>query len=190
MNIRYLLVFAIVCGSFVFSLVGREAPDRPPTDLKALVSQLESMHKVNSSPHLIQPMVVVLCRIPTRSEESRTHESPHRGYYIDVYVNEIGREAMMESTIPKYPVGTVIIKEKFPWSEEDDPATSTKDVELYTIMIKRETGYNPACGDWEFGAINGDFSDSEVGKLSSCMRCHRKNPEMDFVFRDDYLQID
>ena len=36
--------------------------------------------------------------------------NPHEVKYISAYVNQIGRKAMMEQAVPKFPAGSVIVK--------------------------------------------------------------------------------
>ncbi|HXB59867.1 MAG TPA: hypothetical protein VNU95_09890, partial [Candidatus Acidoferrales bacterium] len=54
--------------------------------------------------------------------------------------------------------------------------------ELFTGMIKREVGYNPECGNWEFFTLPGDASKiSARGKIQNCMECHKAYKSSDFV---------
>jgi hypothetical protein len=48
-------------------------------------------------------------------------------------------------------------------------------------MQKREAGYFPAGGDWEFVVVGRDGRVEARGKLESCARCHAEAP-VDFVF--------
>lgn len=160
-----------------------------------LIENIENMTKVNDTPYLIKPIVISLCRMASEIDFSKKINAPHEHMAINVYVNSIGKNVMTKAEKPIYPIGTVIIKEKFPfqYTLEDElynrePKIS-KNVELYTIMIKREQDYNPECGDWEFASVSGDLTKVEQGKLGSCMECHKKKyiSEMDHVFRNDYL---
>jgi hypothetical protein len=40
-------------------------------------------------------------------------------------------------------------------------------------MLKREAGYNPDCGDWEFFVLSGSGSMLARGRIDSCVNCHR-----------------
>ena len=52
----------------------------------------------------------------------------------------------------------------------------------YTVMRKREAGYNPAVGDWEF--LGGDGKQLQAsGRLENCQACHVAKKDSDFVFR-------
>lgn len=48
-------------------------------------------------------------------------------------------------------------------------------------MHKRQPGFFPAGGDWEFMVVGSDGTVRERGKLASCARCHAEAPS-DFVF--------
>jgi len=57
-------------------------------------------------------------------------------------------------------------------------------------MIKREKGFNPLTGDWEFMVVDGSGTKVESrGKLESCQGCHLARPDTDYVFRS-YLPDD
>ncbi len=49
------------------------------------------------------------------------------------------------------------------------------------VMEKRQEGYFPGGGDWEYAVIGRDGRIEARGKLESCARCHAE-AEVDFVF--------
>ena len=80
-----------------------------------------------------------------------------------------------------YPEGTVILKQKY----LDEKASKT---EFFTGMLKREEGYNPDAGDWEFFMLNASGTMVTAnGRIESCVECHQKYAATDFVARD-YLK--
>lgn len=105
---------------------------------------------------------------------------PHGERFIVVWVNEIGQSAMTEQANPRFPVGSVIVCEEYSPREKD---SSTP--ELLTAMIKRNAGFNPEGGDWEFLVVGEDFPAKvrQRGKLATCMGCHENRKDADFVFR-------
>src|SRR5215510_5908769 len=152
--------------------------------------------QVNEQPYYLNSRVDLLCRIADRKDfESERKRNPHASTYITVYVNKIGREAMFATGQPRFPEGSVIVKEKIekPLSPEGYDIGPPKSLEglkpsLYTLMIKREPGYNPAVGDWEFAVASGKEGRIEAGgKLESCQACHLEKRDQDFVFRS-YLK--
>jgi hypothetical protein len=80
---------------------------------------------------------------------------------------------------PMFPQGSVIVKQKIGKGFDERNKTL-----LYTIMRKRELGYNPQLGDWEFAVVGPDGSTVQAsGKLENCQTCHQGKTASDFVFR-------
>lgn len=104
----------------------------------------------------------------TPTEESKVHTG-----FIKVYVSPEGENAMYASEA--FPEGTVLVKEKYP--------TKTSPVSLRTYIRKREKGFNPKCGDWEFGTLDQSSVIQESGKISKCMACHANQKKLDYTFR-------
>lgn len=134
--------------------------------------------QVNPEPYFISSRLAIQCTAPTATDYEREKQNPHMRMYITVYVNRIGQKAMFSKN-PKFPEGSVIVKEK-----SGTEADWRKPV-LYTIMRKREAGYNPKVGDWEFSVVAANGTDMQVtGKLEKCQLCHVETPDRDFIFRD------
>lgn len=121
----------------------------------------------------MEPVSALSCvRIPGRHEPS-----PHLHKYVSVFVNAVGREEMMTKLRPKFPIGSMIVKEKLGSPDSTKP-------EVLTAMIKRGPGYNPESGDWEYLVLDGAASTIiEQGKLTRCSGCHRPYEHSDFVTR-------
>jgi hypothetical protein len=101
--------------------------------------------------------------------------NPHETKYVSVYVNPKGASAMMTKDQPRFPEGSIIVKEKLGFILSKKP-------ELLTVMVKREAGYNPESRDWEYLVLDGPASKIiERGKLSKCNECHEKYVDTDFV---------
>lgn len=126
---------------------------------------------VNPTPELMDPVSSIAC------DYVRAHPSPHAAKYISVYVNDVGREAMMTRKKPTFPVGSVIIKEKLTSKTSTTP-------ELLTVMVKREPGYDPNKGDWEYLVLNGSATEiSKSGILTDCQSCHTVYKHTDYITR-------
>jgi cytochrome P460 len=134
--------------------------------------------KVNAAPYYISSQLDALCAGPTGMNYARERKyNPHAATFITVYINAIGRSAMFEKESPLFPIGSVIVKHKI-------ERTADHTTLLYTIMRKREKGYNPDVGDWEFNVVNADGTTVEAsGKIENCQGCHVKKTTSDFVFR-------
>jgi hypothetical protein len=126
----------------------------------------------------------VSCRAYSKPEINAMKASPHFEKYAHVYVSQEGNYAMHTHSITtgtnvvRFPVGTIVLKEKF------SDATA-KHTELFTGMVKREAGYNPECGDWEFFTLSANANKvTSRGRLQSCMDCHVDYKYSDFVTKD------
>jgi hypothetical protein len=85
----------------------------------------------------------------------------------------------------------VIVKEKLIAGErrfENDKTVFVNladQPELLTVMIKRDPGFNPEAGDWEFLVYEGNGETITArGVLQNCMECHIRQVQSDFVFRN------
>jgi hypothetical protein len=145
-----------------------------PTVIES-VRGFSNWKKANSAPVRLTTYLDGLCMpaSPKRIDAAKA-ANPHLDRFIQVYVNPVGEKAMTKGGT--FPVGSVIVKEKH--NGDKGPAL------LSTVMIKREKGFNPTCGDWEFASL--DASGQKItsqGKLEFCMKCHQDVPKKDFVFR-------
>lgn len=140
------------------------------------VRDYKNWTRVNPRPVNMDAAVAQLCAAPTGPRAASNN--PHIQKFITVYVNETGRRAMMEERAPNFPQGSIIVKEKLSAPDSTEP-------ELLTVMIKREKGFNPESGDWEYMVTNGAGTQVQArGRLSSCQACHEMNKETDFVNRN------
>lgn len=164
----------VVCGSLAFGGIAMGSQRKAASTL-SLVKDFHKWKKANPEPVRMLSKFDLLCRTVMPGEIAKEQKvNPHIQRYITVYVNPIGEKAMMKGG--SFPIGSVVVKEKF----EKDLKTPV----LSTIMIKRERGYNPACGDWQFAVLDAFTSKLEGdGKIDSCMNCHKTQPKQDFVYR-------
>jgi len=155
-----------------------------PSDasLIAFAQQRTNAVRMTDKPMMMSAPSAVSCYIPPAQlrvyQKQQANPSfpkdPHVAKYVHVFVSLQGAPAMLTNSAA-FPVGTIILKEKF-----SDP--EGKHTELFTGMIKHEPGYNPDCGDWEFFALSANAKKITArGKIESCMTCHREFPESDFV---------
>ena len=118
--------------------------------LLALVSELPSEFKdFNSWPeawgarYKQSIQVATLCRAPIQSYLPE----PHGDKWSMVRGNSLARASLAKAGNRTFPVGAVLVKEKF-----DAPAGGK--ATLLTAMVKRKPGFNPRVGDWEFFAVD------------------------------------
>ncbi|HEY6188165.1 MAG TPA: cytochrome P460 family protein [Pyrinomonadaceae bacterium] len=135
--------------------------------------------KVNAVPQLMPERVAAACAmvVSPRGAVIDGPGNPHRDKFFTVYVNDVGRAAMLHEKNPKFPVGSIIVKEKLTDKEGPSP-------ELLTVMIKREKDFNSASGDWEYMVLDGAGTKIEGrGQLQNCQACHLANQKSDYIFR-------
>ena len=155
-------------------------PNKTPETIlegKSEVAGYKSWTKVNDKPQYMAPRVSAMCAAPTKAQIDKEKSNPHLEKFINVYVNSTGKDEMLTKKNPKFPVGTVIVKEKLSSPDSQTP-------ELLTVMIKREKGFNPEVGDWEFMTLDGEATKvTSRGKLENCKACHLDYEQNDFVTR-------
>lgn len=113
---------------------------------------------------------------PTPRRSSASHEDDGNSFGA-VYVNEAARHALIDERTPRFPVGSVIVREKLARALDVKP-------QLVIAMVKRERGFNPKANDWEFVMLDGNASTiRHREKTGSCQKCHAQQKQSDFVFR-------
>ncbi len=153
----------------------RETPaivHTPVTD-EELIAGYRKWTRVNPQPVTMAAQSAQACAILAPADPN----NPHASKFITVYVNEIGRHAMMEEETPHFPQGSIIVKEKLSLPTSTTP-------ELLTVMIKRAPGYNPESGDWEYMVTDGTGKSVQArGKLENCQSCHLRDKSTDYIAR-------
>lgn len=128
----------------------------------------------------MSPAMALSCIGPKKHDMS---PNPHMPKVFDVYVNEIGRKAMLRMEEGDFPVGTVIVKRKFdrsalaltPSRDAQRKLKPGSKPELLTIMHKTKNG-------WTYAAANGEGKPMG-GDTKYCASCHQTAKNVDFVFR-------
>lgn len=101
---------------------------------------------------------------------------PHFVPGIRVRVNDLAYPNFA-NTAASLPANSVVVKEKFANVEDAAPVA-------LGVMIKREAGYDPEGGDWEYVYLDGrNFERVTRGQLASCRSCHASQSNADFLFR-------
>ena len=145
-------------------------------DLVKEIAGHRDWSKVNPEPQLMPDRTAALCA-PVTALPIDESKNPHHNKYLTVYVNDLGRTAMFEQLNPKFPEGSVIVKEKL--ADKSSPTP-----ELMTVMVKRGRGFNPDSGDWEYMIVDGTGTKvTAQGKLENCQSCHSARQSSGYVFR-------
>lgn len=162
---KRLVVLSLVCVAAVSCMTpGSNDPDRTTPDAFA---DYTGWLKVN--PETITGDSTGLL--------GRAHEGASG--FREVYVNARGEDASNGSAALPYPQGTVIVKESYADSNGDKGRMSG-----LTIMAKRESGYDPENGNWEYLQVTPAGKIRAQGRLSGCISCHAA-AQNDFVFTDN-----
>ncbi len=187
--IKLTIIAVVLAFGFIGFSFNRKAemqttkPTKTPkkvVDATSEITGFKNWTKVNKDPKIIDGASASECVFLI--VEDKDEKNPHDDKFINVYVNDIGKEEMTTKKFPKFPVGTVIVKEKLPIAHTIEPA------ELLTVMIKRKKDYNRKVGDWEFLTFNGTGTETTSrGKLENCQSCHIENKSTDYVSRAEYL---
>lgn len=133
--------------------------------------------RLTEEPLPTSPLMSMLCTLnPSREEVARLEEldkqqrGPHYGVRSHLYANPLALP-IIPGRMNGYPVGSILVKEKL-----------NGDLQVTGVggMIKRDPGYDPENGDWEyFYSGEGRFGS---GHLRNCVDCHRSARDTDFVF--------
>lgn len=159
-----------------------------------LIKGYKKWDQATEQPTDMTPALAVSCVGPRTYDQS---PNPHVPRVFAVYVNKIGKAAMMSEAQPKFPIGTVIVKEKYVRADvvkaamkrqqiKQDPATwafislTKADIqklkpELLTVMVKTKSG-------WEYFAVDHDGKVMD-GDTTPCRSCHEDRAASDYVFR-------
>jgi Cytochrome P460 len=93
-----------------------------------------------------------------------------------VYANDAARGALQSDGRARFPVGSIIVREKL-WKPDDAQPS------LLSVMVKRAAGFNRKAGDWEFLVIDGEMTKvRERQKGGSGLECHASQRDRDFVY--------
>ena len=124
----------------------------------ACLEKLDGFVRVTDKPFLMHAPTATHCVV-------NTHVDVHGDRFCDVHVSK-GGEAALRAGTAEYPVGTIVIKSKYP----DEKRSK---IELYTVMRKMPKGYWHEHGDWEFSVLDSEMKHVLArGRVESCASCH------------------
>jgi hypothetical protein len=181
-NSTLLLGAAAVLVLAGFSLASSTSSHRPgcsepDASDNGEVRGYQTWTRVNREPAMMDAATAAMCAQMVKTK------NPHQNKFVTVFVNDVGKQAMLFQKQPKFPRGTVIVKQKLANPSSTEP-------EALTAMIKRAEGFNPEGGDWEYLVLTGNGSTVvSRGRNESCQACHRLYTATDFVTRA-YLSAD
>jgi hypothetical protein len=179
LGVAQVLMACSVLGSMNHSSSANDPNLHDPTsdvEIRSIADDYPNWQALTDQPRRVADYIYLLWRLPS-DEEYLAAESLHGPFFVKVYVNDIGADAIFDESDPIYPVGTVIVKEK-------SSGVAAEFADHLGIMIKREAGFNPDGDDWEYIYWEGgDIFQAPTADLSHCQDCHVSEAEDDSVFR-------
>lgn len=152
---------------------------------KSVATGYARLELMTSQPVVVNPALFALCRSADSQEVAAQAEAsgPHANTAIRVYMNALASSAFGKRGGSSYPVGAVVVKEKeyLGGSGGRERGLARPGAKGVGGMIKRQKGYDPENGDWEYFYFE-EISRIESGKITSCRECHAKAASTDYVF--------
>jgi hypothetical protein len=159
---------------------GGEAVGIP--SIATIMAQYRSAYEPQTAePEPVSAYIFGLCRLPTLEEQAFADSEHGSGRYLQDWANESAVLAIANRGQPPFAVGSVIVKEKY----VPGAASGTFELAALGFMVKREPGFSPSYGDWDFA-----YWEPKLGVLSTaeqssyCGGCHSSAADTDFVFID------
>ena len=170
--------FVIGCGNSTTPIV-----DMPESsDIAEIASKYHRYELLTAEPYVVNPWVTNGCYPITQDtidNFAKVH-GPHAIALISVYMNKMAANAYRQQT--EYPLGSIIVKQK---SLKGDRSDDGKKVVARKTgvggMIKRQSGYDPTHGNWEYFYYE-TLDSITAGRVQNCIGCHEKASKSDYVF--------
>lgn len=138
--------------------------------LPPALAEYKTWRQLTPAGYSIPPQLALLCTAPAPAPSQQSIETfgPHANTYVRVFGNSLAVRAL--TSRDRFPEGSIVVKEKLP-----DPRSDVSSAQ--GVMIKRQKGFDPSTGDWEFHFYPSERSAS----FANCSNCHR-SAQHDFVF--------
>jgi hypothetical protein len=162
----------------------------PGSSADAVARDYAKLTLVTPEAVFVNPELAMFCRGASQEyvERARKTQGPHAHTQIRVFMSLAAAEAFKlrqkdeAQPAAAYPVGSIVVKEKkgaFYFVGRGEERSKTHDG--VGGMIKREKGYDPEHGDWEYFYFE-DAAKVESGRIASCVACHAGAAATDYVF--------
>jgi hypothetical protein len=169
-----LLVAVFLAMSAGGANVARSQDERSDAELLDLARNRSQLERVTADPVMLSQWMATACRAPTPAIIDAERKNPHSQQSAHVYADSNSVEPLW-TLFGTFSQDSILLKEKIDERDPDKPL-------LFTGMIKREPGYYPEGGDWEYFTLDGELTKvTSRGKLESCAACHRDFAAWDHV---------
>ncbi len=180
-----LVAFIAGCGSEP-SVSNSDVEQSKETNQKIsdVVNSYKGLKLMTPEAVFVNPELAMLCVGASKEavEHARVAKGPHANCSVKIYMNELAAKAF--ETNSSYPVGAIIVKEKSMLGYRSKTETEWQGTgDGVGGMVKREDGFDESNGNWEYFYFD-DVKSIESGKMKSCIECHQKARDSDFIFGD------
>ncbi len=153
-----------------------------PGDIAKISAEYKDLKLMTPEPVFVNPELAMLCVGASKAmaDSAKVDHGPHANCSVNVFMNDRAAKAFNQKSA--YPVDAIIVKEKQmlgyrteghgKWNGAGDGVGG---------MIKREEGYDPSNGDWEYFYFD-TIDNIESGRMSNCIECHARAKDTDYVF--------
>lgn len=164
------LLIGVLMADWVFAIPKSEEKSSGASPVSQYASSYKTFTRLTGERIDMEKAVAMLCK---RTAEMSS--PPHAKSVIHLYANEVALEARRRSpeAAGAWPVGSVLVKEKFESASASDPV-------LLTVMEK--TASAGKVDDWQFYTVSlpgGATERSTSG--SSCTECHVRYGKTGYV---------
>lgn len=151
-------------------------------DITEIVKSYRDLKLMTPEAVFVNPETAYRCAGPSKEmiDKARLEKGPHADSAVKIFMNQLASKAFNDREA--YPVGSIVVKEKMRLGLHDKTNTEGRRAENEIGgMVKRPAGFDESNGNWEyFYKENG--SDIDIGKIASCIQCHAKAKESDYIF--------
>lgn len=169
------LILRLACGALIAATPAATWPSDGATVvamsvLPPALAEYKTWRQLTPEGYSIPPQLALLCTAPAPAPSRQSIETfgPHANTFVRVFGNPLAVRAL--TSRGSFPEGSILVKEKLRDVRSDVSSDQG-------VMIKRQKGFDPSTGDWEFRFYPSERSAS----FTSCSNCHR-SAQHDFVF--------
>ncbi len=176
--LTFLAASSISCNAI--PLAQKTAVPTQSSSASAPFADYKTWTPLFDAPRNVSMQLMALCRTMTEAEQSYIN-SEHAEFFVQVYTNPIGQAAMKQEGARTFPVGTVIVKEKF--TQDTRVPNSQPEAAGLGVMVKRAAGFDNAGGDWEYLYVDrSGLTVTDQKQMQDCRACHMQARERDAVY--------
>lgn len=174
---------AILACCYTALLQSAEPHENSQITVSQIAAGYAKYEKITPEPVYVNPVLAMLCRGASKQEveKAKIKHGPHANTAVVIHMNALAANAF-KTGLPHYPLGSVIVKQKSILGYVGDDGKTVRQADNGVGgMIKRQAGYDPTHGDWEYFYFE-DVAKIESGRIASCVQCHDTAKATDRVF--------